>query len=73
LHRLSSALVNAGLTRDERLDAALARFEALPAPVRSELHKELKMVSIDLLALLPLVCSLQEATSPGDPGPKQTP
>lgn len=69
LHRLSNALAEAGPDRDKRLRAALSGFEALPAPVRLELHKELRNVSIDLLALLPLVSTFQEATGSSNEWP----
>lgn len=61
-HRLSNALAEAGQDRERRLYEALSRFEALPVPVRMKLHKELRIVSIDLLSLLPLVSSFQEAS-----------
>jgi hypothetical protein len=64
--RLSHTLADAGPTREERLKVALARFEALPPRLRAELYKKLKTLSIDLLELLPLIISAQEAAGLAD-------
>jgi len=54
IHRLSSALDDAGITRDERVRHLLQQLEQLPPLVRRELLLELTQVAADILDLQPL-------------------
>jgi hypothetical protein len=65
LHCLSNALADVGLTREDRIAVALARFEKLPLVVQRELHTELQSLATDLLAILPQMnAALSAANSP---------
>ena len=54
IHRLSAALDDAGITRDERVRHVLLQLEQLPPLVRRELLLELTQVAADVLDLQPL-------------------
>lgn len=73
IHGLSTALEDAGLTRDERMRTALGELERLPPLVRRELLRELTQVAADLLDLQPLAMaavnqSEESAVRPGHVG-----
>jgi hypothetical protein len=59
VHRLSAALDDAGLTREERLGFAMNELERMPPTVRREMLRELSNVAGDLLDLHPLVVAAQ--------------
>ena len=63
IHRLALALDEAGLSREERVDAAVEQFMAMTPTVRRELQTELRRLALDLFDMLPAITAAESAAS----------